>query len=178
MTTSEFSDYAKGYSTSGISVSKKKSVEDFQAEYCENINKKLMKANGSVSKADLTKLEAKVLSDVDSLMTKKLDSDVNLYRAMKMEGKIAKGDVIKSPGYSSTSLSQDRAKFITDVHGANYVLQIKAKKGTKGYFPSADTGLWAREQEFTLPRNSNFKVVGVGKSDKFGDGVTVLEVEL
>lgn len=210
MTREQFDTYSKGYG-GAVSDVERELILDYQNSEARPINYNLTDSLGKVDKVSLSvgKGDPKKTTQhyidtyggrrvdtvklLDSKMQHKLKTNAVLYRGLSVDADLKVGDVMKNYGFASTSFSKDLAATFTfngirhrSDNKKEYVLKIIAPKGTKGLIPHALTGGRTIEQEFILPRNTDFKiskVLGEGTTPSGGRyqpsyNYTILEVTL
>jgi len=102
------------------------------------------------------------IKSLDSVMAKsKTPESVVVYRGVKAEvlDGLAEGDVFRDPGYLSTSLRPEVAKFFREENMDGMTLAIKVPAGSHGIYLDAGARDDHDQAEFVLPRKSRLKIV-------------------
>lgn len=209
MSRQEFAQYIDSLKSVNVDDIKKQ-TENYQGMEAYQVNRFLQKTKGKAStnrdfvgdfkpsevSGDYVDrvggLRKKIVDSFDESMVHKIQSNTFLYRGLKSVDEVYNiGDTIESYGFQSTSFDKDVAgrhtsnsmKYMSDT-SKEYVLKIKAPRGTVGYVPAKVTNLRLGEQEFILPRGAKFTVRGISSGTTEADGqyqpsheYTVLEVD-
>lgn len=121
-----------------------------------------------------------VIKGLDELIEEsdKLDNDYVVYRALGFSADSDKweqwkkiGSIITDKGFVSTTPTNGTyLRMFGGRPGKNYILRIKLPKGTQGInMRKLDYLQNEKNEEYLLPRNSSFKVLGVDESTKVID---------
>lgn len=189
MTADEYLDLVDEYDgQANISSAHEKILSDYTGGAFYDVNTGLRNANGNMD-ADArvwAKDYAKVydtdegfnneatrrkawVNSLDYSTKNSLKSNTILYRGVTDSPILKKGQIISDPAFQSSSFSKlvGSGFATTDYEKNNYLLIVKAPKGTKGIFPDALSGSRnAHEREYILPRGTKYKIDSIVKTEE------------
>lgn len=133
---------------------------------CETMNGYL---NGTkelgpgASEITLAKAEA-----LESAINKPLNREIYVYRKIhNATSEIREGQIIENKGFTSTSITKNKATNLDTLPGTT--IKLRVKKGTKALYIGSKTGAPYNEHELLFGKNHSIKITKVDSYEIYGE---------